>query len=192
VNLSGGHWGTALQAASFRGYLRIVTLLLERGADVNFSGGHWGTALQAASFSGQEEVVALLLERGADVNALGGKQYRTALQAAMWARQEAVVSLLLKNGARTDVVDDEEWIDALSAAVYASHLKNGEFLQMPEAERSDAIEGSEVSRQHVAAQTSVASEEEQTHASPGRRSSSINEAQTTVLDPESTCTVEPG
>ena len=39
VNASAGRYGTALQAASHRGYKDIVELLVAHGADVNVQGG---------------------------------------------------------------------------------------------------------------------------------------------------------
>ena len=60
--------GTALVAAAYSGEKEIVSLLLERGADINIVGGEYGTALGAAAYSGEKEVVSLkLLERGADI-----------------------------------------------------------------------------------------------------------------------------
>jgi ankyrin repeat protein len=35
---SGGKYGTALQAASYKGKLEVVALLLEQGADSNIQG----------------------------------------------------------------------------------------------------------------------------------------------------------
>lgn len=63
----GGEYGTALQAAAYFGNLKIVQLLLERGADVNIEGegGTHGTALQAAAGRGHSEVVELLQTHGA-------------------------------------------------------------------------------------------------------------------------------
>ena len=48
VNLTGGYYGCALQAASANGHDNIVQLLLAKGADVNLTGGEYGCALQAA------------------------------------------------------------------------------------------------------------------------------------------------
>ena len=64
--------------ALFRGYAKIVRILLERGADVNAEGGCFGNALQAASLEGHNTMVLILLEQGADVNAQGG-EYSNAL-----------------------------------------------------------------------------------------------------------------
>ncbi|KAF1982386.1 ankyrin [Aulographum hederae CBS 113979] len=81
VNAQGGHYGNALQVASYKGHSSVVELLLSRGADVNARGGDYGNALQEASYKGHSSVVELLLSRGADVNAQGG-HYGNALQAA--------------------------------------------------------------------------------------------------------------
>ncbi|KAJ5637678.1 ankyrin [Penicillium lividum] len=61
-----GEFGTALQAASFRGKMGVVQILLGAGADINAHGGLYGTALQAASSNGQTEIFQMLLNAGAD------------------------------------------------------------------------------------------------------------------------------
>jgi ankyrin repeat protein len=66
-------FANSLQAASYRGYNKIVRLLLENGADVNAQGGEYGNALQAASHQGHDKIVQMLLENGAqkDLNING-------------------------------------------------------------------------------------------------------------------------
>ncbi len=64
-------YGNALQAASAKGYLGIVTKLIDVGADINAEGGHFGNALQAASAEGYLDIVTKLIDAGADVNAKG-------------------------------------------------------------------------------------------------------------------------
>lgn len=64
INTLGGDYGTALIAASSRGYFEIVQLLLERGAHMNTTSSY-GTALEAASFSGHIQILKLLLGKGA-------------------------------------------------------------------------------------------------------------------------------
>ncbi|KAJ4175619.1 hypothetical protein NW767_015723, partial [Fusarium falciforme] len=61
-----GEYGNALQAASSRGHLEVVKLLLDKGADINAQGGDYGNALQAASEEGHLEVVQLLNQRNAN------------------------------------------------------------------------------------------------------------------------------
>ncbi|KAJ3846988.1 ankyrin repeat-containing domain protein [Lentinula lateritia] len=112
INISGGTYGTSLQAASFKGYGSVVKLLLEKGANVNAQGGEYGNALQAASSEGHETIVKLLLEVGANVNAQGGK-YGNALQAA--SSNETIVKLLLEMGANVNA-QGGKYGNALQAA----------------------------------------------------------------------------
>ncbi|KAK7570935.1 hypothetical protein V3481_019026 [Fusarium oxysporum f. sp. vasinfectum] len=101
VNAQGGVYGNALQAASFKGNLEVVQLLLDKGAEVNAQGGYYSNALYVASFEGDLEVVQLLLDRVADVNAQGG-YYGNALRTASLYGKKEVVQLLLDNGADVD------------------------------------------------------------------------------------------
>lgn len=98
INLNTGTFGTALQAACFKGDETIIRLLLDNGADTNIMGGEYGTPLQAACFGGFEKIVQLLIENGASVNIEKGL-YGTALQAAAFRGQENLVRLLIHAGA---------------------------------------------------------------------------------------------
>ena len=49
VNTQGGHFGNALQAASYGGHDGIVRTLIQHGANMNAQGGAYGNALQATS-----------------------------------------------------------------------------------------------------------------------------------------------
>ena len=116
VNVKGGYYGSALQAASSSRSKEVVGLLLEKGADVNLKCGKYGSALQAASWMGSKEVVRLLLDKGADVNLEGG-EYGSALQAASYMGRKNVVGLLLDK--RADVnLEGPEYGSALQAASY--------------------------------------------------------------------------
>ncbi|KUJ08499.1 uncharacterized protein LY89DRAFT_741860 [Mollisia scopiformis] len=61
-------YGTALQAAAYRGSERIVQLLLDNGADVRLRGGRFGNALQGAVAGNELEIAKLLLAHGAKVD----------------------------------------------------------------------------------------------------------------------------
>ncbi|KAM0257093.1 hypothetical protein ACHAQJ_004557 [Trichoderma viride] len=93
---------TALQAASERGHLSIVKLLLELGAEVNAppSPVAGRTALQAAARGGFGAIVHLLLENGAQVSAPSAR-YKgiTALQGACLQGTLEIVEILLTYGA---------------------------------------------------------------------------------------------
>ncbi|PQE04066.1 hypothetical protein CJF31_00003166 [Rutstroemia sp. NJR-2017a BVV2] len=101
MNIQGGYYGNALQAAAADGDQAIAKLLLDRGADINAQGGYCGNALQAAAVYENQGIAKLLLDRGADVNAQGG-EYSNALQAAAAAAadgNQAIAKLLLDRGA---------------------------------------------------------------------------------------------
>jgi len=100
VNAPGGPYGSALQAASYRGHGRAVEMLLEHRADVNAQGGNNGTALKAASPKGHDRIVGVLLSKGADVNTQGGA-YGNALYDASTEGHERIARILLEN--RADV-----------------------------------------------------------------------------------------
>jgi ankyrin repeat protein len=126
IDAQGGYYGTALQAASAKGYEKIVELLLGKGADVDAGGGYYGTALHAASTNGHEKIVYLLLGKGADVDARD-EYYCTALQAASAGGHEKIVELLLNKGADVDA-GGEYYSTALHVASTNGHEKIVELL----------------------------------------------------------------
>ncbi|TVY28262.1 Ankyrin repeat domain-containing protein [Lachnellula hyalina] len=94
---------TALQAASWRGNLDIVIMLLDHGAEVNAPGSRgYGTALQRASALGHIKIAQLLLSKGAEVNAPGSHRGGTALQLASWGGHIKIAQLLLSEGAEVN------------------------------------------------------------------------------------------
>ncbi|KAM0543413.1 hypothetical protein ACHAO7_009399, partial [Fusarium culmorum] len=64
-----GKLNPVLHLASENGYVGIVKLLLDNGADVHTKGLEHATALQLASLHGYPQIVEVLLDRNADVNA---------------------------------------------------------------------------------------------------------------------------
>ena len=64
VNAQGGHYGNALQAASYEGHEVMAQHLIEKGADINALNGYYGNALQAASYGGCKVIAKLLMEQG--------------------------------------------------------------------------------------------------------------------------------
>jgi ankyrin repeat protein len=86
---------TALMFASSYGFVDIVRVLLDGGADVNVvptDDTRW-TALMAAACAGRADVTQLLLERGADA-ALKDSKGRTALACARNNDHSDVVKIL--------------------------------------------------------------------------------------------------
>ena len=113
------NYGTTLHAASLGGHEKIVTMLLNKGADVNAQGGLYGSALQAASVEGHDQVVSMLLDKGADVNAQGG-EYGNALQAASVEGHDQVMQMLLDKGADINA-QGGVFGNALQAALSGGH-----------------------------------------------------------------------
>jgi len=99
----------------------IVSLLLNRGADVNSPGGEYGSALGTAAYMGSKVIVSLLLNRGADVNSPGG-EYGSALGAAAFHGHTEIVSLLLDRGADVNSTGGEHG-SALGAAAFHGHTE---------------------------------------------------------------------
>ncbi|KAL6808739.1 pfs domain-containing protein [Trichoderma camerunense] len=126
VNSKQGHYGTALVAASRRGFNKIVQILLNNNADINAQDrGAYGTALMAASHKGRDKIVQILLDNNADVNAQGGV-YGTALQAASLRGRDKIVQMLLDNNADVNTLSGP-YGTALAAASSWGH---GKIVQM--------------------------------------------------------------
>ncbi len=90
---------TALMAASAKGGLDLVTVLLTSGADANAARNDGMTALMAFSQNGNAGVVQALIAKGVDVNAKtnGGM---TALMLASYKGDLETVRALLGKGCR--------------------------------------------------------------------------------------------
>uniref|UniRef100_A0A0W0FAZ4 Uncharacterized protein n=1 Tax=Moniliophthora roreri TaxID=221103 RepID=A0A0W0FAZ4_MONRR len=88
---------TALQVASYKGDLVLVSVLLDYRAKPDVKGDKYGTALQAAIAAGDQDIVRLLLGKGANPNVEGGL-YGTGLQAASFVENVDIVKLLLAQG----------------------------------------------------------------------------------------------
>jgi uncharacterized protein len=99
VNDTDGTGMTALMEASLRNRFKMVSLLLENGADTETVENSLGcNALTFACLSGSFEVVRILLDHGGNVNAQD-RLRRTALMAAAATGNIGAVLLLMANGA---------------------------------------------------------------------------------------------
>jgi ankyrin repeat protein len=102
-----GAWsyhGPVLKIAAELGYLEIVKLLLDRGADVEATDDAGQRPLLSAARYGQSEVICLLLNRGAKINATGWSG-QSALSNAVVGGHDGLFQLLLARGAERGVVD---------------------------------------------------------------------------------------
>ena len=108
-------------SCSNKGHVEIVTLLLQRGADINKVDRRCGwTALTYAAEEGQLEIVTLLVERGADVNAADEDEW-TALMRAAGKGHEEIVTLLLERGADVNKKNERNASTALMRAAANGH-----------------------------------------------------------------------
>ena len=88
--------------ASLSGFLELVELLLERGAEVNGQRSDGGTALHLAAVSNREEVVDLLLAAGATADAKDFAKHSTPVHCAGVGGNAAIVATLCKATSRGD------------------------------------------------------------------------------------------
>jgi ankyrin repeat protein len=99
VNAECGYHGSPLHAASYRGHVDTVRLLLDHGANVNArSEEKMRSPLLSAYYGSHLEVMRLLLERGADANATHSSTTRILHYAAVRGKID-VLRLLLQHNA---------------------------------------------------------------------------------------------
>jgi ankyrin repeat protein len=125
VNVTGGYFGSSLEAAASGSRLEMFRYLLDKGAKVtNVESSLYGNPLQAAAYVGNKEIVETLLQHGASVNMQGGR-YGNALQAAAyvngWNPSVELVRFLIDQGADLNTTSGE-YGNALQAAVAASSM----------------------------------------------------------------------
>lgn len=91
--------------------MKVMTLLLDHGADVNAEDGEDDTALRVACRNGNVPIVMQLLTHKADTNSQGGQPLLAACQGG----HATIVRLLLENGAKANPIGGPS-DDALLAA----------------------------------------------------------------------------
>ncbi len=96
--------GPLIKIAAELGYLDIVKLLLDRGADIEATDDLGGRALMFAAHYGRIEVVSCLLDRGAEINAEDWAG-QSALSHAVMEGRDAVYALLRARGAERTILD---------------------------------------------------------------------------------------
>ena len=94
------HGRTAMWYAARKGYLDIVQLLVEQGADMEMDESNYkeGTPLWIASHRGHLDLVRYLVEQGAGKNSRGGEYGDTCLGTAAYKGFLPVVSYLVEQG----------------------------------------------------------------------------------------------
>lgn len=97
INARNEHGMTSLMRAARHGHVRMVRILLERGADPNVARGDNFTALSLAAFFGHTEIVEVLLNHGARTDVAT----RFGTSPHMWAKARSfgdVVRCIEKKG----------------------------------------------------------------------------------------------
>ena len=114
IHSRGGSHTTPLHAASVKGQLDVVSLLLENGADINSRDDRGRTPLHRISQGGQLimehsslDIARLLVSSGTDVNAANDEGW-TPLHAAARSGYRDMVELLLESGASLDVRNNNQ------------------------------------------------------------------------------------
>ena len=99
VNAKSGSHGTPLRAASYKGQIDVVRVLLDHGANVNTLDKK-NTPLSSACHGGHLEIMRLLLEHGADVDVgADSDNGDLVLHLASKAGQAEAIQLLLRHNA---------------------------------------------------------------------------------------------
>ncbi|MBV7328333.1 ankyrin repeat domain-containing protein [Chloroflexi bacterium TSY] len=102
VHATGPGGSTPLHHAAWKGYVEIVELLLDAGADIDAHNNntHWGTIpLHAASHGKRTAVAKLLVQRGAQINLHSPLTNLTALGHTKAHNATAVAKFLRQHGA---------------------------------------------------------------------------------------------
>lgn len=95
-----GEYGlTGLHYAAMSGFEDVVSLLIEKGADINAMSPELGTPLCLAALKSRSNIVALLLKKRALVHT-ATDYLGTALHCAAWAGDPKTLKLLLEKGAK--------------------------------------------------------------------------------------------
>lgn len=137
VTVSGGEYGSVLQAAACTMDTALVKCLLDAGAPVNIGGGPHGSALQAAvAWNDDLDMIRLLLDRGASPNFTGdsGSQKQSALSLAVKKGNEEQVELLLRKGALPQLEEhagkaNSGGVTALNSAGTTEQSRIGQMLR---------------------------------------------------------------
>lgn len=117
---------TLLHHAVSGGHIKVVQLLLDKGANVAVGNDRDETGLHVAACHMQQAVVQLLLNKGADIDATDTTGY-TALHVAASVGDRTTMQLLLDAGANIEAADDQNQT-ALYAAVIHRKIETVQLL----------------------------------------------------------------
>ena len=107
VNARGGGFETSMHVAACAGHAAILSLLLERGADLEDRRDYYKlTPLHGASLNGRLEAMQCLLDHGANINVRDGEGWTPLYWAVKEKNNIQVVQFLPERGADANAQND--------------------------------------------------------------------------------------
>lgn len=107
-NVKDGNAMTPLMAAAKSGRENVVSLLLQKGADINAKHSERGyNAILFASVSGNLNTVKLILSKGANINDVGKNGDTPLMIAVLMANNIELVKYFIENGAAINAKDND-------------------------------------------------------------------------------------
>jgi ankyrin repeat protein len=110
---------TALNWASYKGHIEVVSELLERKADIDIPNRWKDNPLTWSACQGHTQIVDKLLEKKANVNFIGNDK-RTPLICAVSGKHTHIVDKLLEQKADVNLSDNRDRTPLICAAYYRS------------------------------------------------------------------------
>ena len=147
INFVDNYGYTALHEAASRGYIKIVQLLLSKGALITATNAR-GTPLHLAASYGYPRTVELLLSKGASIEAVDSGNY-TPLHRAAFNGHTSTVELLLIKGASIEAVNKHN-DTPLHLAAFSGYPSTVELL-LSEGASIEAADEDNTTPLHVAA-----------------------------------------
>ena len=136
VNAKGVQGFTLLQQAALEsrsplgGTIKVVELLIAKGADVNAKGSQRGsTSLHFATGGGHKEIVELLIAGGADVNAKN-EDGETPLHNAAYRGRTIIADLLIAKGADVNTKTTQSHERGWTALHHAARYGRKEIVEL--------------------------------------------------------------
>ena len=104
--------------------MKVVSTLVEAGADVSLCNADGWSPLKIAAATGRSDIVSALLKAGADVSKANQKDGWTPLHSACKQGSESVVQLLLEAGADMEANNNDGATPLIIASSNGRHYSS--------------------------------------------------------------------